>query len=65
MKDGHGKATVSFTQLEPGTYEVRLSGRTAKTGGYWFGTTEDVVNESGYWSKVELHPTRVTVTIPG
>ncbi|MGQ4365802.1 hypothetical protein [Streptomyces sp. SAS_272] len=59
IRGGYGEATLEFRNLDLGTYEVWLGGKTAKTGGAWF---EGVGEDAHRYSRVQIHPIRLTIS---
>ncbi|MFK0223730.1 hypothetical protein ACIQWN_36785 [Streptomyces vinaceus] len=59
-----------WTKLPPGEYQVILSGRTRKSGGYWWrpldGDNNDpeVQAQRDAYSGIDFHPLRITITVP-
>ncbi|MFI5868216.1 hypothetical protein [Streptomyces sp. NPDC051546] len=56
------EATVNFTDLAPGSYEVWMGSKTRKTGGYKLEVPDDT--KSQRYAAIDIHPIRVQVTIP-
>lgn len=63
ISSGSCDVTLQWTDLEPGTYEVWVSARTRKSGGYWRGTWRDR-DQPDIWSAIAFHPIGATVTVP-
>ncbi|MFD5142808.1 hypothetical protein [Streptomyces sp. NPDC058401] len=63
--DGSGDITLQWRNMEPGTCEVWLAGKTRKTGGYWYmgRRAEDNATEH-IFGAIELNTITTFITVP-